>query len=41
MQLYNSLRPRNKLLTENESIAESNEKKFAQWAKLPDTPKYK
>ena len=41
MQLYNSLRWRDVLFTENETIADLNNEKFTEGAKLPDARKYK
>ena len=41
MQLFNSLRWRDVLFTENETIADLNKEKFTEGAKLPDARKYK
>ena len=41
MQLYNLLRPRDILFTENGTIAEFNEDKIPEEAEWPDIPKYK
>ena len=41
MKLYTILRPRDVIFTENETIAELNEEKFSEEAKLLETLKYK
>ena len=41
MQLHNLSRPRDIPFTENEAIAELNEERFPEGAKMPDTLKYK